>query len=94
MIMVLTRCWKKKKKDNLHKPKIKNEFVAAKETFIASTFFLLFLSLTSFVPPSVLFPSFSQISSLKCFFFFFFSLSFPPLAWTCYCLFIGEYQFF
>jgi len=67
-----------KKKDNLHKPKIKNEFVAAKETFIASTFFLLFLSLTSFVPPSVLFPSFSQIYSLKCFFFFFFFTLLPP----------------
>jgi hypothetical protein len=65
-----------KKKDNLHKSKIKKEFVAKKETFIASTFYLLFLSPTSFVPPSVLFSFLlTNLFSLMFFFLFFHSPS-------------------
>jgi hypothetical protein len=82
LIMVFTSCWKIK--DDLNRLGIKRESVAVEENNVASAFLLLFLSLTSFVPFSIFFPSFSRFSSIQCsfssVFSSFFSLIFSPCA--------------
>jgi hypothetical protein len=62
-----------KTKDDMHRPGIRRETVAVKETDAALSFLLLFLSLTYFVPLCLFIPFFSRVSSLQCFLRFFFS---------------------